>query len=75
MGNLPHTPEKAQEERLEDMTPCIACLQGCVANMYAGKPLCCLVNPVLGRESEGLPKLIKERNRGWKEHFRKAGVP
>ena len=27
---------KAQEERLEDMIPCIACLQGCVANMYAG---------------------------------------
>ena len=57
----PHTPEKAQEERLEDMTPCIACLQGCVANMYAGKPLCCLVNPVLGRESEGLPKAEKAK--------------
>ena len=36
------------------MTPCIACLQGCVANMYAGKPICCLTNPVLGRESEGM---------------------
>ena len=57
----PHTPEKAQEERMEDMTPCIACLQGCVANMYAGKPLCCLVNPVLGRESEGLPKAEKAK--------------
>ena len=57
----PHTPEKAQEERLEDMTPCIACLQGCVANMYAGKPLCCLVNPVLGREVEGLPKAEKAK--------------
>ena len=57
----PHTPEKAQEERMEDMTPCIACLQGCVANMYAGKPLCCLVNPVLGREVEGLPKAEKAK--------------
>ena len=57
----PHTPKKAQEERLEDMTPCIACLQGCVANMYAGKPLCCLVNPVLGREVEGLPKAEKAK--------------
>ena len=29
--------------------------------MYAGKPLCCLVNPVLGRESEGLPKAEKAK--------------
>lgn len=57
----PHMPLKAQEERLEDMTPCIACLQGCVANMYAGKPIRCLTNPVLGRESEGLPKAEKAK--------------
>ena len=50
----PHMPLKAKEERLEDMLPCIACLQGCVANMYAGKPLCCLVNPFLGHEKEGM---------------------
>ena len=29
--------------------------------MYAGKPLCCLVNPVLGREVEGLPKAEKAK--------------
>ncbi len=50
----PHMPLKAQEERLEDMIPCIACLQGCVANMYAGNPICCLVNPFLGHEAEGI---------------------
>lgn len=50
----PATPLKALEGRLEDMTPCIACLQGCVANMYAGKPICCLTNPQLGRELEGI---------------------
>ncbi len=50
----PHMPLKAKEERLEDMLPCIACLQGCVANMYAGKPLCCLVNPFLGHEEDGM---------------------
>ena len=57
----PHTPQKAMEERLEDLTPCIACLQGCVANMYAGKPICCLVNPVLGHEKDGLPKAEKAK--------------
>ena len=52
----PAMPKKALEERLEDMTPCIACLQGCVANMYAGNPVCCLTNPFLGHEAEPIEK-------------------
>ena len=57
----PHMPLKAQEERLEDMIPCIACLQGCVANMYAGNPICCLVNPFLGHEAEGIAPAEKAK--------------
>lgn len=52
----PHMPLKALQNRLEDMTPCIACLQGCVANMYAGNPICCLTNPCLGKESTPIEK-------------------
>ncbi len=48
----PHMPLKAREGRLEDVAPCIACLQGCVANMYQGKPIRCLVNPFLGHEAQ-----------------------
>ncbi len=48
----PETPNKAMEGRLDDLNPCIACLQGCVANMYAGNPICCLTNPRLGHEVE-----------------------
>ncbi|MBV7272925.1 FAD-dependent oxidoreductase [Clostridiaceae bacterium UIB06] len=48
----PHTPRKAKEDRLDELTPCIACLQGCVCNMYQGKPVSCLVNPFLGHENE-----------------------
>jgi 2,4-dienoyl-CoA reductase-like NADH-dependent reductase (Old Yellow Enzyme family)/thioredoxin reductase len=51
----PHTPNKALEGRLDELTPCIACLQGCIPNMYQGKPITCLVNPVLGREAELKP--------------------
>ncbi len=58
----PAMPKKAQEERLEDMTPCIACLQGCVANMYAGNPVCCLTNPFLGHEAERLRKQKRRRS-------------
>lgn len=52
----PYMPKKAMEERLEDVIPCIACLQGCVANMYKGERICCLTNPFLGHESEGYEK-------------------
>ena len=47
----PHLPLKAKEGRLEDVVPCIACLQGCVANMYRGEPIRCLANPLLGHEA------------------------
>ena len=57
----PAMPLKAKEERLEDMIPCIACLQGCVANMYAGKPLCCLTNPFLGHESQPIEHAEKPK--------------
>ncbi len=57
----PAMPLKAQEERLEDMTPCIACLQGCVANMYQGQPIRCLTNPQLGYELEGIPAAEKSK--------------
>ena len=42
----PEMPKKALEGRLEDMIPCMACLQGCVPSMYQGKPLCCLTNHI-----------------------------
>ena len=58
----PHMPEKAQQERLEDMIPCIACLQGCTHNMYQGKPLRCLVNPCLGFESDAPKPAEQARN-------------
>lgn len=58
----PAMPNKAKEDRLEDMIPCIACLQGCVANMYQGNPICCLTNPVLGRELEGIQPAEVKKN-------------
>lgn len=52
----PHMPLLAKEGKLEDLTPCIACLQGCVPNMYMGNPIRCLANPLTGHESEKLEK-------------------
>lgn len=58
----PHMPLYAKEGRLEDMIPCIACLQGCVPNMYKGQPVRCLTNPMTGHESEGLHKTENPKN-------------
>lgn len=50
----PELPNKALAGKLSDLTPCIACLQGCVANMFKGEPICCLTNPALGYESQSI---------------------
>ncbi|RDY32385.1 FAD-dependent oxidoreductase [Lachnotalea glycerini] len=48
----PEMPNKSYHGELDSMTPCIGCLQGCVANMFQGKPIQCLVNPRVGHETE-----------------------
>ncbi len=57
----PHTPNKAAAGRLDELNPCIACLQGCVPNMYQGKPITCLVNPMVGHEGELKPAEVSKK--------------
>lgn len=57
----PHMPKKAMEGKLDDMIPCIACLQGCVANMFKGEPIRCLTNPILGHEIEVIEKANQKK--------------
>lgn len=47
----PDFPQKMQEGRLEDITPCIACLK-CQQTIAGNKPIICSVNPATGREGE-----------------------
>lgn len=56
----PEMPNKAFHNELDTMTPCIGCLQGCVANMFQGKEIQCLVNPQTGHEGE-LTKAEKQK--------------
>lgn len=51
----PETMKKAMEGRLGSIRQCIACHHGCVGNLLQGKPIRCIFNPTLGRESELLP--------------------
>jgi NADPH-dependent 2,4-dienoyl-CoA reductase/sulfur reductase-like enzyme len=45
--NLPNRIRRGEYDRIQ---PCIGCLQGCVPNLLAGKPITCLVNPAVGKE-------------------------
>jgi len=43
---------KARAGRLDDVRPCIACNQGCIAMVELHQPITCLMNPTAGREAE-----------------------
>jgi 2,4-dienoyl-CoA reductase-like NADH-dependent reductase (Old Yellow Enzyme family)/thioredoxin reductase len=58
----PMLPRKAKEGRTDEIVPCIACsncLSGLLSTVYKnwgeGVNITCTVNPLLGREGEGLP--------------------
>ena len=56
----PELPMKARTGQLETMSPCIACLLGCVPNMLKGQPITCAMNPAVGRECEVKPAETKK---------------
>ncbi len=57
----PAMPRKVRQGCMDEVVPCIACLQGCVGNLHAGKPITCLANPSVGRESELRPAPVRRR--------------
>ncbi len=48
----PDYPKKAQEGRIDDIVPCIACNQGCIGRISLDLGMLCTVNAALGRERE-----------------------
>lgn len=46
----PELPIKARGGRLEEIRPCIACLQGCVGRVFKQAPMSCIHNPAVGKE-------------------------
>ncbi|MBI9043958.1 MAG: FAD-dependent oxidoreductase [Anaerolineaceae bacterium] len=48
----PDLPNKVMEDRVEDIRPCLACMQGCTDRTWSQLDLSCLVNPAAGRELE-----------------------
>ena len=48
----PEWPRKAHAGRADQIRPCVACSQGCMDQIFSGKPLFCAVNPQAGYEGE-----------------------
>ena len=49
----PEWPRKAEEDRPEDIRPCIRCNEGCLERtFFCYKAITCAVNPVISREGE-----------------------
>ena len=48
----PELPNKAAEGRLEDVNPCIGCMECLERPMFAGEDTACVINPVMGKEGE-----------------------
>jgi len=48
----PELPNKLQQDRWDEVRPCLACNQGCIGGMFSGSPFCCMVNPEAGHEQE-----------------------
>lgn len=47
----PDFARKAAEDRADEIRPCVACDQGCLANVFFDRPVTCHTNPLCGRES------------------------
>lgn len=47
----PELPVKAQSGRLDEIRPCVGCLQGCLQRIFLQVPMRCIHNPAVGRES------------------------
>ena len=48
----PELPHKVAEGKLEDINPCIGCMECLERRMFAGEDTVCVINPLMGRESE-----------------------
>jgi NADPH-dependent 2,4-dienoyl-CoA reductase/sulfur reductase-like enzyme len=46
----PNFPRKAESGRLDEIRPCVACLEDCSGKGVAGIGRCCTVNPFAGHE-------------------------
>lgn len=59
----PLWPDKVQKEELADIRPCIACHNGCFAQVFLGKEFSCAINPAVLNEDayKIIPAPVKKK--------------
>jgi len=58
----PDWPDKAKENRVKDIRPCVACNQGCISRLFEQKDVRCTVNPETGFERKFTAKPSRKLN-------------
>jgi 2,4-dienoyl-CoA reductase (NADPH2) len=48
----PDWPLKVREGRVDEIVPCVACMEGCMDRLVTGRAVTCALNPDAGREHE-----------------------
>ncbi|MEZ4579472.1 MAG: hypothetical protein R2875_16115 [Desulfobacterales bacterium] len=48
----PQWVNKVMTGHVDEIRPCVACLQGCMDHVMSGKPVMCVANPMAGYEGE-----------------------
>jgi len=59
----PGLPNKAATGNYDDIVHCIGCNQGCLGILFTDKPIKCVLNPTLGRETELEIKTAKDEKK------------
>lgn len=59
----PELPRKTMEGKLEDIRPCIGCIEGCITRILSFLNMTCTVNPAVGREKEFAIEQAKDRKK------------
>lgn len=59
----PEWPVKAEQGRIDEIRPCVACNQGCTDELFSGKPVYCLANARAGFEGERFVRMSADPKR------------
>ncbi|MCL1805436.1 MAG: NAD(P)/FAD-dependent oxidoreductase [Clostridiales bacterium] len=60
----PEWVNKVQSGRYADVRPCVSCCIGCHSNVLKGKPMSCILNPLVGQEDDTGLRLVKTEKPG-----------
>ena len=71
----PYWVQKVAEGRYQDIRPCVSCCYGCLENALKGKPITCILNPLVGEEGKKDYNFIRVKEKDKKKVLVIGGGP